>query len=131
MITITADTSAVTKAIEGAIAGLEDLKPEIPVELTNWQIEDMRRQFPNTETPDENTAETDIWPRSRSSAAHRPSTGIAIGRPRGTGGRRIAAPRIVNKGEVIHSARPILRPELFQKLCERMRALLASAVPWR
>lgn len=87
-------------------------------ELTAWQREDMKRHYPNTdETID--GASTDIFPRSRKvvqrSAAQRqqPQPRQGVGRKR------------------LPSKRPILRPELFDKLVERMMALLEKTMVWR
>jgi hypothetical protein len=95
----------------------------MPEELTAWQKEDMRRRYANTTTPDDKTAFTEIWPRSRLSGqrqvTHRASSRqlrTAVSRPGGAGRPR--------------SDRQILRPELFEKLCARMRALLAKTMEW-
>ena len=84
-------------------------------ELEGWQVEDMRRRYPNIQRPDQNTAVTLIWPRSRvvqRPEPHRRAVVARVRRVRG-GGRRLA-----------YSTRPILRDELFDKLCDRMAAML-------
>jgi hypothetical protein len=95
----------------------------LPNELTAWQVEDMRRRYPHTETPDDKTATTEIYPRSRLSDDRRrqrrqPRVRI-LAKPRGAG-RQSA-----------HSNRPILRPELLTKLVERMDALMQTALKWK
>jgi hypothetical protein len=84
-------------------------------ELEAWQVEDMRRRYPNIQRPDQNTAVTLVWPRSRvvqRPEKHRRAAVARARRVRG-GGRRLA-----------YSTRPILREELFDKLSDRMAAML-------
>ncbi len=81
-------------------------KSDVPAELTAWQVEDMHRKYPNTETPDDRTAETDIWPTSR----------LALTKER---------------RKVIVWHRPILREELRDRLHLRMRALMEDKLRWR
>jgi hypothetical protein len=103
--------------IDGMIANIEKLgKQELGTELTNWQVEDMHRKYPNTDAAD-NTASTEIWPRSRASQRYVPRQG-----PRQRRRVLITKPRM-RQGRII-SVRPILRPELYQKLVERFTALL-------
>jgi hypothetical protein len=110
---------------------------EIPVGLSAWQREDMHRQYPNQEHPDNKTAMTRIWPRSRASTEgrfhpKRPPTGRPRGRPKGvkTGQGRVIVRR--TRMRLIKGAkRPILRPELFVKLRERMAQLLQSKIQWQ
>jgi hypothetical protein len=96
-------------------------KHAMPDELTNWQSEDMKRHFPNTETPDDKTAATEIFPRSRIPSQHkRPSAAarlVPLARPKGG-------------SKPPPSTRPILREELWNKLCERMDALLGNKLTW-
>jgi hypothetical protein len=78
---------------------------EMPAEMNEWQIEDMRRARPHTTGGGiwpQTIVGTRIWPRSR--------------RDLKPGGRR-------------RSTRPILRPQLQERLWERMRALLAH-IKW-
>jgi hypothetical protein len=70
----------------------------------------MHRKYPNTETPDEHSAETDIWPTSRLALAKRES-----------GAHQ----------RVIVSHRPILRDELRTRLHDRMVALMQEKIRWR
>jgi hypothetical protein len=85
-------------------------------ELEAWQVEDMRRRYPNIQRPDQNTAVTFVWPRSRvvqRPEKHRRAAVIARARRVRGGGRRLA-----------YSTRPILRAELLDKLSDRMFAML-------
>jgi hypothetical protein len=113
----------VIKRLEGMGDNIQAFgQRDMPDELFNWQAEDMKRRYPEVETPDDKTAETEIFPRSRLPSKHvrQPSAQarrISIARPKGGGGRPI-------------STRPILRDELFEKLVERMGALLETALAW-
>jgi hypothetical protein len=125
-IKIEADTSDVTDAlahIQQEIAKLPDTFAE---ELTSWQREDMHRKWPNTERPDAMTAETDIWPHSRLELAglYKHSTGRPIGRPPGSGTVRRGHQAQHAAGGRVHSTRPILRPELWDRLMDRFDKLL-------
>jgi hypothetical protein len=124
MLVITLDVSGLVARLEAMTKKLEEFPKHMAQELTDWQTEDMRRRFPNTETPDENTVETDIWPTSR--IAERDQKKInAILRARKTASR----PRlgVVRSG----TNRPILRPELYEKLVKRMDELMAKELTWR
>jgi hypothetical protein len=125
MLVITLDVSGLIDRLEVMTKKLEEFPKHMAEELTAWQTEDMRRRFPNTETPDENTVETDIWPTSR--IVERDQKKInAILRTRRTAASR---PRI---GVVRSGAnRPILRPELYDKLVKRMDELMAKELTWR
>jgi len=84
-------------------------------ELEAWQVEGMRRRYPNIQRPDQNTAVTLIWPRSRVVQRPEPHRRAVVARARRVrgGGRRLP-----------YSTRPILRDELFDKLSDRMAAML-------
>jgi hypothetical protein len=137
MFTVSLETSAFERRIERMTTRIEQFGSfEIPVGLSAWQREDMNRQYPNQEHPDNRTAVTRIWPRSRASTVgrfhtRRPPTGNPRGRPKGaktgTGQRVSRRTRRLVRG-VKH---PILRPELFMKLCERMAMLMQDKIKWR
>jgi hypothetical protein len=124
MLVITLDVSGLVDRLEAMIKKLEEFPKHMAQELTDWQTEDMRRRFPNTETPDENTVETDIWPTSR--IVERDQKKInAILRARKTASR----PRVGAVRAGTH--RPILRPELYEKLVKRMDELMEKELTWR
>ena len=114
-------TIDVVKA-EERIGGMLEKLAVLPVaaELTAWQREDMNRRYPNTEEINQTTALTLIWPRSRRQVArqNRAPRRKPLLRGRAT---RIAKPA---------GDRPILRPELFDRLCERMSAMMARELQW-
>lgn len=95
-------------------------------ELLAWQAEDMKRQFPNAKQDDAKTVFTNIWPRSRLSQQRRPKLftkavrKVVVKQP-ATG---------LGRG-VLRMAHPILRPELFTKLCERMSKLMTDNLVWK
>ena len=103
----------------------------IPQQLTAWQVEDMRRQFPNTDTPNYVSAETHIWPRSRTYEQmhkRRESRVRLFKKP------LTPLPRIVGtlgkRPTTLGAHRPILRPALFQKLVDRMTEMMAVNLKW-
>ena len=104
-------------ALTKNIAGLEQ---ETSTTFFNWQAEDMNRKFPKVEGSGLSVSTT-IYPRSRLRKAKNLTGGksarkrsvIAAGRP-GPGG----------------SKRPILRPELFDQLKQRMIDMIKEACAW-
>lgn len=123
---------AVMATIENMKDDLDQFAPisndsEMSHELVRWQTEDMHRHYPNVETPDPWTALTRIWPRSRRSKVHRPQPKGMQRQPRlrlvMPGGGRLT----ITKG----AHRPILRPELFEKLADRMLKVMVEKLKWR
>jgi hypothetical protein len=111
------------KMIDGMIKNIDTLGNEqLGTELTAWQTDDMHRQYPNTQT-EPNAASTEIWPRSRTPKRYVRKT--AQRRRRGT----VMLKRGKGRGRQV-STRPILRVELFDKLCTRMAALLEKSLSW-
>lgn len=125
---IVADTYAIEKRLTDMQIAIRDLADkDIGKELHDWQVEDMKRTFPETEEPTFLSSETTIYPRSRTYGKqgkgkeqreslfkrHRPIA--AMPRLKGTPG----------------SKRPILRPMLYDKLVERMGALMTRVLSWR
>lgn len=101
---------------------ITEAKQELPKQLVEWQRVDMRRQYPNiaaSESGDDTIASTEIWPRSRMQQARPHKAAPAQ-----------AGPRVYLGGGRVHSARPILRQELYQKLVERMTELVRKAMKW-
>jgi hypothetical protein len=122
MLVISLDVSGLIARLEAMTKKLEEFPKHMAQELTDWQTEDMSRRFPNTETPDENTVETDIWPTSR--LVERDQKKIEkIIRAR----KKVGKPLVVRRG----SQRPILRPELYEKLVKRMDELMMKELTWR
>jgi hypothetical protein len=126
----------IAKTIDGMITKLEQFgKQDMPDELVFWQTEDMKRQRPNTETPDDKTAQTVISQRPgfrpKLRRRRRPIKGlrklkpynpkVADRKPRKRRSRGSPLPRIGG----------VLRVELFVKLCDRMDKLLGEKLSWR
>jgi hypothetical protein len=88
-----------------------------------WQEVDMKRKFANLTVADK-AASTLIWPRSRLSKPQRPKKAKI---------QRVYAKPIPTQhtGAPARSMRPILRPELFAKLCERMVKVLHETLKWK
>ena len=108
----------ITEPIEQTLRDMETRievlgRTQMPDELTAWQTEDMHRHYPNTDTPDNKTAVTDIWPRSRTyEKTHHKTAPL----PARIHRRPIAAmPRLKGTGHTPGTMRPILRAELFQR----------------
>jgi hypothetical protein len=102
---------------------------DIPQGLETWQRDDMRRHYPNIETPDYVSAETTIWPRSRTyEKTHR---GHSL--PKHLMKRRSLSPlpRLIGATGKPGSYRPILRPELFDRLRVLMADLMSRKLTWR
>jgi hypothetical protein len=120
MLTASLDMGQIAQTLDSMAAQLAGFPQEIADELTNWQAEDMRRTYPNTVLRG-NEATTVIWPTSR----------LPQKKTR-TGGARLAVRRAVRGMRVrIKRRRPILRPELFEKLDERMVRLMGESLQWR
>src|SRR5260370_2865783 len=114
MLHVEVDTSALLRRLDAVKERIVNFgTSDMPAELTSWQIEDMHRHWPNTSRPDDHTAETDIWPRSRRSREHR----------RERHQRRVelhTLPVLRTTSPIVKGVRrPILRPELFAVLCQR------------
>lgn len=122
------DTSAVQHRLNEMQKSIHELAEHgMQQELHDWQVEDMKRKFPNTEDPSFLSSETTIWPRSRTyEKTHKGRAFKQQKRPLS------ALPRLVGTlGKPGTSHRPILRPALYDKLIERMAALMARTLTWR
>lgn len=114
-IRIAVDAEALIDALDDAIARAEDMRDTLPAEFSAWQEQDMNRRRADTHAPDPDTVLTMITTRPRPPVIPR--------------GRRPGAPIIRRRRP--GPPRPILRPELFDALRERMRALLGKTfAPW-
>lgn len=121
---ITIDTEQAEQRIIAMLAKLQVVP--VPAELTAWQVQDMKRRFPHTEVLSPTAAFTMIYPRSR-----RESSWLKTKRPprkikpllRGKA-KRIGRPIVQS------SNRPILRPELFDRLRERMNEMMQREITW-
>lgn len=135
MIQFGAELEGVGKSLKDMIEKVEQLgKQDVPDELVFWQTEDMRRQRPNTETPDDKTAQTMIWQKSNVARTKK-------GRRRRRKVRRLKPynpvradkkPRRArrSRGSPLPRIGGVLRVELFTELSERMRKLMQEKLKW-
>jgi hypothetical protein len=93
----------------------------VPDEFVLWQRQDMKRRFPKIEPEGAMAYFTMVYPRSRRPKTQRKKTTTLI---------RSSTPRRQPRRVRSSSNRPILRPELLDRLRERMRLLL-HRVTWR
>jgi hypothetical protein len=127
MLVVTLDVSGLVARLEAMSKKLEEFPKHMAEELTAWQTEDMRRRFPNTEMPDENSVETDIWPTSRVVERDQKKINKIIRARKNAGGKALG----VSGKPIAGHHRPILRPELYEKLVKRMDELMAKELSWR
>lgn len=121
--TIKVEADATLKQFDELTKNVADLETETTVTFFNWQAEDMHRHFPKVDGSGLSVS-TLIYPRSKLKRTSKDKRGrrksvrrrsiIAAGRPAPGG---------------VH--RPILRPELYDKLKERMVEMLKEACTWR
>jgi hypothetical protein len=124
----TADVSPLERTYADMVQQLHDFPQQMAQQLTDWQREDMNRRWPDTVMPTPHSVQTSIWPRSRLVEHH--ATGKPRGRPKGAKTLHLAKSVKGPTGRILQSQRPILRPELFDKLDARMVKLL-EIVSWK
>ena len=95
------------------VAGLEQKLPDV---FLDWQREDMNRKYPKVDEHSGLSVTTLVYPRSRRQRISKPSKGKSTTRKQA---RRVTG-----------TTRPILRPELFEKLKERMTEMVKEAAKW-
>jgi hypothetical protein len=130
MLEIEVKTEAVMQRFETMTDRLKTFGNEdLPQGLTDWQVLDMHRKYPETEVIQEgaenqSSAQTMIYPRSRTYEQTHPHRmhAVAIRKP-----VLSSMPRLM-KSVLRH---PILRSELFDKLYSRMVAMLDEKIKWR
>jgi hypothetical protein len=119
---ITLDAANVIETLESMEKQLEEFPTYMAQTLTEWQTEDMHRRYPNIKVTDQ-YVETDIWPTSRT-AMQDTRRARQISRAHATQSK----PTFVRvKGP---SNRPILRPELYDKLVKRMEECMGKYIEW-
>jgi hypothetical protein len=113
------DTDKVVKRVDAMVQKIATLP--IAREFTAWQREDMHRHYPTTQESSNPTAvQTSIFPRSRKPSVRKkpPQSKRPLFRGRI---QRVNQPA---------STRPILRPNLYDKLCARMANLMETYLRW-
>jgi hypothetical protein len=93
------------------------LEQQLPAVFLDWQREDMNRRYPKVNEQHGLSVTTYVYPRSR---RKRP--------PRGRGPKK---KRILRAAVPSGLKRPILRPELVDKLFERMTEMCREAIKWQ
>jgi hypothetical protein len=129
MLNIEIKTEAVEKLLESMDERVKTFgTTEMPQGLTDWQTEDMKRKYPETEakqdSEEEYSAETMVYPRSRTYERTHPHRMHVVIKAKPV---LSSMPRLI-KSTMRH---PILRPELFDKLYSRMVAMLSEKIKWR
>lgn len=120
MTTFELDASGPLKSLDAMQEQIHQFPQEMAAELTRWQSEDMNRRYPNT-TLEDNTAYTDIWPRSVKPKQQKKQR-------RRWPPRRHVQTHPIDK---VRSTRPILRESLYGMLVDRMDNLMSSCLAWR
>jgi hypothetical protein len=126
MLYVSLDVSGLVARLEAMSKKLEEFPKRMAEELTEWQTVDMRRRYPNTET-EESAVSTEIWPTSRVVERDQKKIDKIVRARKNAGGKALAVRTGVKGGHV----RPILRPELYDKLVVRMDELMAKELTWR
>jgi hypothetical protein len=126
MLLITLDASKVEARLDDMIEKLGHFTSDMADELTEWQTEDMHRHYPNTKQ-DDTSVETEIWPTSRRVETNKTKIRATLARAK----RGTVVKKPLNPGQKGTSTRPILRPELYDKLADRMDALMGEKITWR
>jgi hypothetical protein len=138
MLHVEVHTDKIVERLNAMTASIDVFgKTDMPQGLTDWQVQDMKRKYPETDLEenigDEVSATTTIYPRSRTydqthPYQHRPAhlmhhvVATAVRKP-----VLSSMPRL--KHSIIRH--PILRPELFDMLFSRMTAILSEKIKWR
>jgi hypothetical protein len=120
---VTVDDKATLAQFDALQKRLADLENKVPETFIHWQTEDMHRHFPKLDGSGLSVS-TSIYPRG----IHHDRGGAKRGKSL-TGGK--PRPRRSIIGSVRGAHRPILRPELFEKLKERMVEMCKAALTWR
>jgi hypothetical protein len=132
VIDVSIDVDALTEKLAAELEALKAFVPEMAEELTDWQRQDMHRQYPNTQE-DQDSASTDIWPRSRLSeeaVQKERANRRAYFMRRQRSIRNVGPRRQPGGGQRYRSQRQILRDVLFDQLEDRMDALMIEKLGW-
>jgi hypothetical protein len=110
MIEYDIDVKPVQDKLSKILEKIEAVKTrEMPVEFLDWQAEDLNRRLPRIDERTPTTVMTKIHEK--------------------TGSYRLV--RVAGRRRRVRTrSRPILRPVLFQELCQRMRRMLGT-ISWR
>ena len=120
MLEIKVDADATLKQFDELTKNIADLQTETTQTFVDWQSEDMRRHFPTVDGSGLSVSTT-IYPRSQLKRKKNLRGGSTIRR------RAIIAAGRAGAGQ----HKPILRPELFEKLKDRMIEMVRKACTWQ
>lgn len=116
------DADACLKQFDQVIKNVADLATETTTTFTAWQGEDMHRKFPKVDGGGLSVSTT-IYPRSQ---LKRTGNDKSRHRVRSIRQRSIVAASRPSPG----NPKPILRPELYEKLKDRMVEMVKEAFTW-
>jgi hypothetical protein len=112
MLRIELDTSRLEARLAKMLDGIKQFGSEdMSAELMAWQVDDVHRRFPKVDQIDPQTVETSIHTHSHVMAVVQSSQ------------MRTPRPTIAH--------RPIMRPQLIDRLMERMVAKAQEKITWR
>lgn len=120
-ITANFDPGAIEKHLARIERQAEELRAALPVEMANWQNDDLNRKHATTRTIDVEKPSVNF---TRAATTVNPTSKIRIKR------RRRLIRRIKRAGQherIRRSNRPVLRPELLTDFHQRFRELLDQA----
>ena len=115
---IKVDADGALRQFDELQQNIADLEHKLPDTFLLWQREDMHRHFPKL-VGGGMSVSTEIFPRSRLPRKNKQSGGKSTRRRAHIAAHRPGA-----------STKPILRPELFDRLCARMVEMLKEAAKW-
>jgi hypothetical protein len=118
---IKVEADATLKQFDAVTKNVADLAQETTTTFIAWQTEDMHRKFPKVDG-DGLSVSTAIYPRSQLQRSGKDKRS----RAKSIRQRSIVAASRTSPG----NPKPILRPELFDKLKDRMVEMVKEAFTW-
>ena len=119
-ITADFDPGAIEKHLARIERQMEELRAALPVELANWQEDDLNRKYAVTRTIDVEKPTVNF---TRAGTTINPTSRKRLRLRR----RKIRKLRKTAPHRIVKSNRPVLRPELLTDFKERFRNLLDGA----
>lgn len=121
MIEFKLDTTGAVERMMDMRDNIEGFYGDIHIEFVEWQEQDMKRKYPALVPVPPDSVYTMIYPRSRDPKWKR------RGRRLRKGARKIVRPKAGPQSSRV----TLLRPELYDKLCDRMGQLMIDKLKWR
>lgn len=118
---IKVEATETLKQFDALMKNISDLDTKVTETFIAWQREDMHRKFPKVDGSGLSVS-TEIFPRSQLPR-----------RKNLTGGKSVRRRSIIAAGRPNASGqhKPVLRPELYDKLKERMTEMVKEACTWQ